>query len=74
MTAMLAGVPCPQWLRDAFDAHQRRRMLVLQIWMLSDKTTATLALWWARAMWLKGGSVEGCLRAFKDALAAGWKP
>lgn len=68
IAARAAAIPCPQWVSDALDAHDRRRALVLQIWMLSDEPTAMAALWLARASWLRGGTVEGSLRAFKEAL------
>jgi hypothetical protein len=64
----------PLDISDAIDAHFRRRRLVLEIWALSDKTTAFIALAAARYAWLRGGSVEGSLRGIKEALAAGLRP
>lgn len=64
----LAGQPCSQLVRETFDAHVRRRILVLDIWLLSDHRTTFLALWLARGAAIRGGTIDGALRRFRAAL------
>lgn len=66
--AALGSFPCPRWLSATLDAHQRRACLVLEIRALSDPTTTFLALWLARVSAIRGGTIEGSLRVFREAL------
>ncbi len=68
MMQWLDSIPCPAWVARELDASYRRLILVLQIWMLSDKTTTIAALWLARVSWLSGCSVDGSLQAIKEAM------
>ena len=63
----IGSLPVPSWVTAQLDAHERRRRLVLDIWALSDKTTAFAALWLARAYAVTSirGTVEDGLRFFK---------
>lgn len=74
----LDSVPCPPWLADALEARARQRLLVLEIWALSDRTTAFLALWLARGGVIASRAtpgpnvtVEDGLRGFRALLLAG---
>lgn len=64
---VIGSLPVPSWVTAQLDAHERRRRLVLDIWALSDKTTAFAALWLSRAYAVTtiNGTVEEGLRIFK---------
>lgn len=71
----LLGLSCSPWLSAEHEAHARRRHLVLEILALSDRTTALSCLWLARVNAIRGGTIDGSLELFRDALARGpnWK-
>lgn len=67
---VLGSLPCPPWLAEAVDEHDRRRTLVLHIWALSDKTTAFAALWLARAAAIASRALPGPNLSVEDGLRA----
>ncbi len=66
----LEAIPCPRWPADAIGAHVRREALVLEIWALSDKTTAFAALWLARAAAIASRALPGPNLSVEDGLRA----